>query len=329
MKITKTFAGLFVGMALSVGPAAAQSVTLTLGHGVFESHPFHDAAVRFAAAVDEKSGGDIKIDIYPARQMGDVKELMEGVQLGTIDMTVNSSSALATMDPAVDAFQLPYVMETYEDFARMAVSAEAQAIMDNLGAHGMIGLGLYEGGQRHFLSTGDAVKTMEDFAGLKTRVAPTELFLDIWKATGVNPTPMAYGEIYTGLETGTIDAVEINLTSIQSEGLFDAAKNVTLMGHYFWPGLMLINKGVFDGLTAEQQAILLEAADDVVEAQVMAVKAYDQELMTTLAEKGVVITDASPELRAGLREVWAPVLQKYSERSPLIAAFVEAAEAGK
>ncbi|WP_157966423.1 TRAP transporter substrate-binding protein [Oceanibium sediminis] len=329
MKITTTFGGLMAGLAISATPVLGQSVTLTLGHAVFESHPFHGAAARFAEAVDEKSGGDMKIDIFPARQMGDVKELMEGVQLGTVDMTLNSSSALATLDPAVDAFQLPYVMETYEDFARMAVSPEAQAIMENLGSHGMIGLGLYEGGQRHFLSTGGAVHTMEDFGGLKTRVAPTELFLDIWKATGVNPTPMAYGEVYSGLETGTIDAVEINLTSIQSEGLFEAAKNVTLMGHYFWPGMLLINKDIFDGLTEEQQTVLREAAADVVEPQVMAVKVYDEELKVKLADEGVNVTKASDELKAQLREAWAPVLQKYSDRDPLIADFVKAATSGE
>lgn len=328
MKFTTAFGGIVVGLAFSAAPVLAQSVTLTLGHAVFESHPLHDAAARFADAVDKRSDGDMKIDIFPARQMGDVKELMEGVQLGTVDMTVNSSSALATLDPAVDAFQLPYVMETYEDFARMAVSPEAQAIMDNLGSHGMIGLGLYEGGQRHFLTTGDTVATMEDFGGLKTRVAPTELFLDIWKATGVNPTPMAYGEVYSGLETGTIDAVEINLTSIQSEGLFDAAKNVTLMGHYFWPGMLLINKAVFDGMTEEQQAVLREAAAEVVEPQVMAVKAYDEELKVKLAEEGVSLTEASDELKAELREAWEPVLKKYSDRDPLIADFVEAATSG-
>ncbi|MDV4145380.1 MULTISPECIES: TRAP transporter substrate-binding protein [Shimia] len=328
MKFTTAFGGIVAGLAFSAAPVLAQSVTLTLGHAVFESHPLHDAAARFADAVDKRSNGDMKIDIFPARQMGDVKELMEGVQLGTVDMTVNSSSALATLDPAVDAFQLPYVMETYEDFARMAVSPEAQAIMDNLGSHGMIGLGLYEGGQRHFLTTGDAVATMEDFGGLKTRVAPTELFLDIWKATGVNPTPMAYGEVYSGLETGTIDAVEINLTSIQSEGLFDAAKNVTLMGHYFWPGMLLINKAVFDGMTEDQQAILREAAAEVVEPQVMAVKAYDEELKVKLAEEGVSLTEASEALKADLREAWKPVLKKYSDRDPLIADFVEAATSG-
>ncbi|WP_163849235.1 TRAP transporter substrate-binding protein [Pseudooceanicola aestuarii] len=307
--------------------AQAQELTLTMGHAVFESHPFHDAAVRFAAEVDSRSEGAIKIDIFPARQMGDVKELMEGVQLGTLDMTVNSSSALATLTPAINAFQLPYVIRGYDGFAEMATSAEAEAIMGALDEHGMLGLGLYDGGQRHFLSTGAPVTEMAGFEGLKTRVAPTELFLSVWNAVGVNPTPMAYGEVYSGLETGTIDAVEINLTSIESEGLFEAAKNVTLTGHYFWPGIMLINQGVFDGLTETQQSVLREAARASVEPQVMAVKAYDEELKAGLTAKGVQIAEASDAFKAELEAAWAPVVQDYADRDPLIADFVARASA--
>ncbi|MFG6664809.1 TRAP transporter substrate-binding protein [Sulfitobacter sp. 916] len=320
---------LVAALAMSASAVSAQDLTLTLGHAVFESHPFHDASVRFAEAVDEISEGSMAIDIFPARQMGDVKELMEGVQLGTVDMTVNSSSALATLTSSIDAFQLPYVMRTYEDFARMAVSPEAEAIMKSLSDHGMIGLGLYEGGQRHFLSTGEPVEELANFEGRKTRVAPTKLFLSVWQATGVNPTPMAYGEVYSGLETGAIDAVEINLTSIESEGLYEAAKNVTLTGHYFWPGIMLINQGVFDGLTEEQQGILQEAARSVVKPQVMAVAEYDEKLKVSLAEKGVNFTEATDAFVAELEEAWAPVVQDYADSDPLIADFIKQATASE
>lgn len=185
---------LLAGLLASAACAAtADPVTLRLGHAVFESHPNHDTALRFKEAVERLSNGDVTIQIFPARQLGDVKELMEGVELGTIDMTVNSSSALATMIPAVNAFQLPGVVRDYESFATLATSEPARAIMDRLQDHGMIALGLYDGGQRHFLTVGAPVETVDDFKGLKTRVPPVPLFIDIWKALGTNPTPMAYG----------------------------------------------------------------------------------------------------------------------------------------
>jgi TRAP-type transport system periplasmic protein len=104
-----------LGIAALMGAAAVQAaeVTLRLGHAVFESHPFHDAAVRFRDAVAERSNGTIEIQIFPSRQLGDVKELTEGVQFGTVDMTVNSSSSYADLAPAVDALQLPWLIDSY------------------------------------------------------------------------------------------------------------------------------------------------------------------------------------------------------------------------
>jgi TRAP-type transport system periplasmic protein len=137
--------------------------------------------------------------------LGAVKELMEGVQLGTIDMTLYPSPPLATLEPSVNAFQLPGVIPNYEGFAKLAVSAPARAVMDTLEKHDMIALGLYKSDQRHFLTTGAPVTSMADFKGLKTRVAPVKLFIDVWSALGVNPTPMAYGEVYSALETASLD----------------------------------------------------------------------------------------------------------------------------
>ncbi|OYU37888.1 MAG: hypothetical protein CFE33_18785 [Pseudorhodobacter sp. PARRP1] len=313
-------------LATTALTAAADPVTLRLGHAVFEAHPNHDTAVRFKEAVERLSDGEVKVDIYPARQLGDVKELMEGVQLGTVDMTVNSSSALATLEPSVDAFQLPGVIPSYEGFAALAVSAPARAIMDTLEKHDMVSLGLYDGGQRHFLTIGEPVSAMDGFKGLKTRVAPVKLFLDVWAAVGTNPTPMAYGEVYSALETGTLDAVEINLTSIESEKFYEVAKGVTLTGHYFWPSLLLINKGVFDGLTPEQQQAMRDAAKEITEPQVMAVKALDEKVVVHLQELKipVVIPDAS--FAAAFREAVKPVVDSYRAADPLVEAFVAEAE---
>lgn len=314
--------GAFVGASLlSATAVMAEPVTLRLGHPVFEFHPIHDTAVRFKEAVERISGGDIKVDIYPSRQLGDVKELAEGVQFGTVDMTVNSTSAYATLVPAVDAFQLPGLIPDYETFAKLAVSDEARAIMDQLSAHNMIALAVSDGGQRHFMTVTDPVESLADMKGLKTRVAPNRMFLDAWKATGVNPTPMAYGEVYSALETGTLDAVEINLTSIESEKYYEIGKGVTLTGHYFWPGFLLVNKARFDSMTPEQQAFMRQAANEIVEPQVLAVKELDAKVLAHLEELKIPVVTPSPEFHAALSEAFAPVVSQYEAADPLIAAF--------
>ena len=311
---------------LFTAPAWAADVTLKLGHATFEAHPVHDTAVRFKEAVERISKGSIEIEIYPSRQLGDVKELMEGVQFGTVDLTVNSTSALGALAPSTDAFQLPFLITSYEHFAQLALSPETKAIASELEQHGMVALGLYDGGMRHFLSVKTPVEKMEDFQGLKTRVAPNRLFLDIWKSVGTNPTPMNYGEVYSALETGTLDAVEINLTSIESEKYFEVGKNITLTGHYFWPSFLLVNKTTLDSLSPEQQAAMRQAAEEIVEPQVMAVAALDKKLTEDFKARGLNIIQPSAEFIAALQASVKPVVEEYKMKSPDIAAFVAAAE---
>jgi tripartite ATP-independent transporter DctP family solute receptor len=312
----------------ATGMAQAQDVTLRLALSSSKPHPFNTAADLFAAKVDELSAGAIKIDIFPDRQLGDVKELTEGVRFGTVDMTINSSSAMSDQIPAIEALQLPFLIDSYAQFADVVTTPEAQALYADLGDSGAIALTIYEGGMRHFLTVDQKIASMEDFHGLKTRVAPVRLHLDIWNAVGVNPTPMAYGEVYTALETSTIDAVETNISSIEAEKYNEVAKEVLLTGHYMWPGLLMINEAKFDSLTAEQQDILQRAALETVKPQIEALQKFDEELMAKLeTEDGLAFTTPSPELKAELRAAVAPVYDKYVGNHPAIQPFLDVVEA--
>ncbi|MDZ4393456.1 TRAP transporter substrate-binding protein [Cypionkella sp.] len=293
-----------------------------MGHPVFEAHPIHDTAVRFKEAVERLSGGDITIQIFPARQLGDVKDLMEGVQFGTVDMTVNSTSAYSTIVPSADAFQIPGLIADYEGFVTMAKSPEAQAILDEFQAHNQVALGVYDGGQRHFMTMTKPVESLADMKGLKTRVAPNKMFVDAWTATGVNPTPMAYGEVYSALETGTLDAVEINLTSIESEKYYEIGKGVTLTGQYFWPSFLIVNKATFDSMTPEQQGFMRDAADEIVEPQIMAVKELDAKILKHLEELNIPVVTPSDAFKAELVTAFKPVVDQYVASDPLISSFV-------
>ncbi len=307
------------------GISHAAEVTLRLGLSSFNKHPFNLAAARYKKRVEELSHGAIEIKVFPNRQLGGVKELTEGVRFGTVDMAINSSSAMADLIPAIDALQLPFLINSYTDLARLATTPEAEALSAGLAAKGALVLGIYGGGERHFLTVKRVVKTSDDFKGLKTRVAPVRLHLDIWRALGTNPTPMAYGEVYTALETGTIDAVETNISSILNEKYYEVAKHVLLDGHYFWPGLMTINKANFDKLKPEYQAILRKAAKDIIKPQIQALDDYDRNAMAELKKKGVVFIQASPEVLAQMRKAVEPVFAAYVKKAPAMKPFVDAA----
>lgn len=304
-----------------VAPTSVAETTIKLGHVTQQSHPFHIGAEMYQKEVKERSNGDLNVKIYPARQLGDDKQLLEGVRLGTVDAAIISSAVFSGFTPVMDALQLPFLIDSYDDLSKALTSPVAFDMLDSLGDIGLKGLGYYEGGLRNLLVSDHAVTNLEGMKGLKIRVVPAPLHLDIWKAIGASPTPMAYGEIYTSLQTGVLDGAEINITSVYSEKLYEVADHMTRTKHYFWPGVMVINPRFFDRLSEEQQNILIDAAHDTIARQIAA--AEEQEVMAekALQDTGFEIHEVSST--SELREAVQPVIDNYSEKHPLIEAFVE------
>ena len=314
-------------VTLAVGflqPVNAQEMTLKFGHAASSKHLFQDGVQMFADAVAEKTGGKVKIEVYGDRQLGDDKQLLEGLKLGTIDGALVSAPVLPLVIGAssFDALQLPFLVGSYEQMADLLSSGIGQKLLDSLDEQGLKGLGYIEAGQRHFLARNKQVETIDDFKDLKTRIVPTPLHKAIWEAVGTNPTGLAYGEIYSALETGTIDAVEINLSSILSESLFQAGKHVTLTGHYFWPGVLMMGSK-FKDLPEDVQAAMVEAGHEVIAKHYALAASQEADTKTKLEAEGVTITPLA-DLEA-MRKLTQTVVDAWIPKGPLIGEFVKAA----
>ena len=310
---------------LLAASAASAATTFRLGHVTATTHPFHDGAVRFADAVAKATNGAVKVNIFPSRQLGDDIALLQQVQMGGVDCGVISQAVFTTSVPALNALQLPFLIPSYQAAARVYPSEAAVKLLEKLAPLNMRGLGIYEGGFRHFLSTKGMVQSPADMKGLKTRVGQSPLQIDIFRALGASPTPMAYGEVYTALQTKTIDAVEINVSSIYGEKFYEVGKFFTLTGHYMWPGLLVINKAKLEGLPADQQRAIVEAAKASVEPQVL--KAAQDEI-TQLAEikkHGVQVAPVA-NIRP-FKDSTKGVYDKYEGIDPAVKNFVGAVQA--
>ena len=319
----------FVGSLLCLGTAAnAQEIVLKFGHAASSKHLFQTGLEDFAKRVADKTDGKVKIEVYGDRQLGDDKQLLEGIQIGTIDGALVSSPTLPLSigASAFDALQLPFVVKTYDQLSRALLSPVGEKLLNSLDQKQIKGLGYIEAGQRHFLSRGKAVEKLADFAGLKTRIVPIPLHKATWEAVGVNPIGMAYGEVYSALETGTIDAVEINLSSVQSESLYDAAKQVTLTGHYFWPGVVMMSNIGWQKLPADIQAKLEEAGREATAQAYKLAADQESEVAEFLQGKGVTINKLSDldEMKAKT----ASVVDTWLKKDPLIQSFYDAVNAG-
>ncbi|MXQ07345.1 hypothetical protein GQ651_05740 [Alphaproteobacteria bacterium GH1-50] len=320
MKIRTVATCVFL-VAPSLG--VAQDVTLKMGHAASTTHVFHSGLEIFAEKVAEKTGGSVAVEVFGDRQLGDDKELLEGIQIGLIDGALVSSATLPLVIGAApfDSLQLPFLIGSYEELSDLLTSDLGDELLATLDDKSIKGVGFIEAGQRHFLATSMQVEGIENFAGLKTRIVPIPLHKAIWETIGVNPIGMAYGEVYSALETGTIDAVEINMSSIRSESLYDAAKHVTKTGHYFWPGVIMISGARWDALSDEQKAAVAEAGHETTAEAYALASSLEAETIQFLEDNGVTVGELGDLDK--MRELTAPIVDEWTAKDPLIAKITE------
>ncbi len=324
----KAIARIGVGIAMTIGLAAtvqAQEVTFRLAHGASSQHPFQNYCQSYADLVAEKTGGRVKVEVVGDRQLGGDKDVLLGVRAGTIDSGLVSSVlfSLVVQQKSFDALQLPFVVTSYENLATMLTSKPAMDMLAGLDAVGMKGLGYGEAGQRHFISSKGPVTALADFKGLKTRIVPVPLHKTVWETVGANPVGIAYGEVYTSMQTKVIDAVEFNISSVESEKLFENAKDLSLTGHYFWPGVLVHNKEKFDALPADIQQAMIEAGRETIESHTLFVRDHEVASAERMKSEGVTVHEFTD--LAAMRELMAPIVAKWEAQDPLIADYVSLA----
>lgn len=325
--LAMAFAGTLANTA-----ANAQQIKIRLAGAAAPSHPFSKGAEMWKQAVEKKTGGKVEVLLFLNRQLGDDRQVLEAAVAGTVDAALPSSVLfpLVVKKTSFDALQLPFMISSYDNLAKVFVSPGAQALLDDLSSAGLQGLALFEGGQRHFLSAKGPVQKIADFKGLKTRIVPVPLHKAIWDATGASPVGIAYGEVYTSLQTKVIDAVEINVSSVEGENMWEPAKHFSLTGHYFWPAVLVFNKAKFDKLPPDVQKALSEAGREVTVPQVMLAKKDEADQAEALKKKGVQFYQFA-EMKQ-MRALMKPIVDQWSAKDKTIAAFVNDVnriEAGK
>ncbi len=306
---------------------AQAPIRLRLAHAANEVHPGHIAAVKFKEALDKLIPGRVNLQIFPNRQLGDDKPNLEAAVAGTIDLCGSSGVLfpLVTGRPALNAPQLPFLVKDYDHFSKLATGAAGQALLDDLAPAGLVGLQLTDIGQRNFVSVAKPVRKVADFAGLKTRIVPVPLHKSIWEAVGTAPIGLPYGEVYGALQTKVIDAVEINVSSMLGENLWEVGKFMTLTGHYPWHNVIAINKARFDSLPKDIQEAIRQAGRDSVAPTLAYTRDQDLNAREDLKKKGVQFFEI--EDLAEMKKKMAPLIDQYAKQSPLIEAFVKAAQA--
>lgn len=299
-------------------------ITLKLGTSTQTSMPACAAAQRFAEEISKRTNGRITIEFYPARQLGDEAELLQQLMDGTLESALISTSTFSNYTPLLDTLQIPFLLNSYEKEYKAVNSPEMQAIFEGLEEFNVKPLSVLEYGIRHFANNVRPINTPEDVKGLKLRVVPSELILASVKAIGANPTPMAYGEVYTALQTKVIDGEEINLTSIYSEKHYEVLKHVSKIGLWPFPAVLAFNLDFYNKLSAEDQKLLADVAKECLDYNMEQFKEAEKTAEKTIVDSGATlneVTDLKPFIDAT-----SSIYETYAAKDPRIAAFIKMAQ---
>jgi tripartite ATP-independent transporter DctP family solute receptor len=300
---------LLAASALAPMPASAQQV-LRLATLQGEGQPSFEGLKRLAELVDERSEGELQVEIFGDGQLGTEQESVEGVQFGTIDMFMGSTGSVGRFLPKLEAFAHPYVWRDVDHMLGVVRGEIGDELTEELVASTGIRI-LDMGwvfGRRHLTTSETEVLTPADMAGLKVRVQPTEIYLATIEGMGGNPTPMDFKEVYTSLQTGVIDGQENPINVIATRALYEVQDYLMLTGHITQNQTVIVNDQVFQSLSPELQEALVSATRDAGDYQNEQLEQKEAEQLELIKANGMKIVE--PDVEA-FRDATANVHEKF------------------
>lgn len=238
------------------------TTVLKMGHVYAEDYPMHVAMQEMSDYIYKNTDGRYQIDLYANSTLGGESDLIEGVNIGTVDMCFTASTPLANTVPAISYLDLPFLIQDYDHADAVFFDTESPiraSIMSDIDAAGFKTLTLMENGFRQLFTNKD-VQAVEDLKGLKIRVMENALHLELWEALGASPTTMSASEALTGLQQGTIDAMEVFNTAAVANGYAEMVSHYVETNHIYTCGVLLMSSRVWNSLSEEDQAVFEEAA---------------------------------------------------------------------
>jgi len=271
-------------------PAGAAEVNIRLGHIQSEIDIWHLASVRFQEEVERLSEGTMTVTIFPNATLGGDRDMGEGMQIGTVDMAL-IAGVLGVFEPTVLLLELPYLFNSQAEFDKIIHGEAGAEIAENvLNSSGIRILNWWNRGSRQVTSN-RPINTIEDIQGLVIRVPEITAMVETWRVMGASPTPMAWAEVYTGLEQGVIEAQENPIPFIYSGRIHEVQNYIAMTNHKYEYVTMSASELFWQGLTAEQQGIIIEAAQIATAYQNEQVVHLTNDLLEIMVAEGITVTN--------------------------------------
>jgi len=307
-----TGAALVVGTA---GPVQAAKYNWKLASVLPESHPVHKALVMFADKVKEKTNGEAVITVYPAGQLGQEKDYIEGVQLGSIEFTKVSSAPLGQFSETLQVGSLPFIWKNLDHQHGVLEGPIGAKLMADLEKNRFKGLAFFDAGFRNVTTRVGPVRKPDDLKGLKIRVMKSKPLIATINAFGATAIPMGQSEVYVALQQKVIDGWENNEPTVIAFNMQEVAKYYSYTRHVSIPDILIMSKEVFDSASSEVQKAILEAANEAIPVQRKIWADFVGTAKSQLKAKGMEFNEVDD-----IREFQAKAKPLYEEYEPIVGA---------
>ena len=316
MRISRLLCALTASVAtmlalLPIAPAGAQTA-MKMNISIAQNSHYGVAIDAFAREVEARTNGRYKIQNFYAGALGAERESVEGVQLGTLDLTMTSTGPIPNFVPEVAILDIPFLFRDYAQARAVLDGPIGQELLQKFPGKNMIALAWGENGFRHMTNSKRPVNLPEDLKGLKMRTMENPIHIQAYKQFGILPTPMAFTEVFTALQQGTVDGQENPLSVITAAKLDQVQKNLSLTGHVYSPALILMNKGQWDKLSAADKQGFLDAAKEAVKANRVRVDDDERKAVADLRSKGMLVIETVD--KAKFQAALAPVYADFGKR---------------
>ncbi|TMH60145.1 MAG: DctP family TRAP transporter solute-binding subunit [Betaproteobacteria bacterium] len=306
-------AALAAGLAAS-WPATAQTA-LKINIALAQNSHYGVAIDSFAREVERRTNGRYKVQTFYSAALGAERESVEGVQLGTLDLTLTSTGPLPNFVPDVAIIDIPFLFRDYAHARAVLDGPIGQELLAKFPAKGMVGLAWAENGFRHMTNSKRPVNVPEDLRGLKMRTMENPIHIEAYRQFGILPTPMAFTEVFTALQQGTVDGQENPLSVITAAKLDQVQKYLSLTGHVYSPAVFLMNKAQWDTLSDADKQAFRDAATEGVKANRARVDDDERKAVADLRARGMTVVENvdKEKFQAALAPAYADFGRRFGQ----------------
>jgi len=296
---------------VALAPVSAADTVLRFAHVLTEDQPAAQAARQFATKVEEETGGEVRVQVLPAGQLGSDVEIVEQIQLGTAHIGIPPTAKLGNFEPRMQVFDLPFLAPTEEGLYAILDGEIGQELLESLEDDGLKGLCYWGAGLKQITSD-RPIRSPEDLHGVKMRTMDSQAIIEQYRVWGASPIPIAFAEVYNALQQGVAEAQENSLTTIDRMKFYEVQDHLTLSNHAYLPYAVIVSKAAWDRLGPEHQEVLEEACVEGRKLVRAELRRLDEELVDELSAH-LEIHQLSPEAREAFFELSQEVHARFAD----------------